>query len=97
MLFARWPAPGLTLVHYFVALPNAFVPLALCPSQVFAICAMRSIYTLVSHAISDLPYLKVGSIPEVAFGFVSGHLAHGGAGVITSTAFGGPMLSSLFR
>lgn len=36
--------------------------------QVFAICAMRSIYTLVSHAISDLPYLK----PAVALvlGFV---------------------------
>lgn len=36
--------------------------------QVFAICAMRSIYTLVQHAISDLPYLK----PAVALvlGFV---------------------------
>lgn len=36
--------------------------------QVFAICAMRSIYTLVSNAISDLPYLK----PAVALvlGFV---------------------------
>lgn len=41
---------------------------ALAREQVFAICAMRSIYTLVSHAISDLPYLK----PAVALvlGFV---------------------------
>lgn len=40
--------------------------------QVFAICAMRSIYTLVSHAISDLPYLK----PAVALvlGFVGGKM-----------------------
>eukprot|EP00752_Nemacystus_decipiens_P011967 g10608.t1 len=41
-------------------------------SNVFAICAMRSIYTLVSHAISDLPYLK----PAVALvlGFVGGKM-----------------------
>lgn len=41
-------------------------------TQVFAICAMRSIYTLVSHAISDLPYLK----PAVALvlGFVGGKM-----------------------
>lgn len=38
----------------------------------FAICAMRSIYTLVRHAISDLPYLK----PAVALvlGFVGGKM-----------------------
>lgn len=43
-----------------------------CFGQVFAICAMRSIYTLVSHAISDLPYLK----PAVALvlGFVGGKM-----------------------
>ncbi|CAM9325924.1 unnamed protein product [Discosporangium mesarthrocarpum] len=42
-------------------------------SNVFAILALRSLYTLVSHAITDLPYLK----PAVALvlGFVGGKMA----------------------
>lgn len=53
-----------------VRIIQAFLVSVAC--QVFAICAMRSIYTLVNHAISDLPYLK----PAVALvlGFVGGKM-----------------------
>ncbi|CAM9205314.1 unnamed protein product [Chrysoparadoxa australica] len=42
-------------------------------SNVFAIMALRSLYTLVAHAVTDLPYLK----PAVALvlGFIGGKMA----------------------